>query len=78
MLFSERVQIVIGDKRIFDYFSSQLNKKESVKYFKVFPMNHYLAGFKSVELMNKFNKGLKKIYQNGEYKKIEMKYSNFQ
>lgn len=81
-LFHERFDVAIADKRIFNYFTAQLQKDGEpippLEWFDIFPVNHYSAAFRSEELAKEFNTGLALIRKNGTYKKLEKKYQQIQ
>jgi len=80
-LYNERFDVVIADKRIFEYFNTQLdstvNHNQPVIMYDLFKANRYQAAFRSESVMKKFNEGLSTIKQNGVYRKLEEKYSNY-
>ena len=80
-LFKERADVAIADKRIFEYFNSQLdssvNRNQPIIMYNLFKENHYQAAFRSETVMKKFNQGLLEIKKNGTYQKLEIKYSNY-
>ncbi|NBX21449.1 MAG: hypothetical protein EBR58_08785 [Betaproteobacteria bacterium] len=81
LLFTERVDVIVGDRRILHYFSSQLDPKidvsKPVTIHQVFPATPRKAVFKDADLRDRFNTGLKTIQANGVYDAILKKYSNF-
>lgn len=80
-LFKERADVIIADKRIFEYFNTQLDdsidQKQPVVMYDLFKPNQYQAAFRSKTAMKDFNVGLSKIRKNGTYRRLEEKYSNF-
>ena len=81
LLFKERADVAIADKRIFEYFNSQLDStidhNQPVVMYDLFKVMHYQAAFRSEEIMKKFNEGLLEIKKNGTYEKLENKYINY-
>lgn len=79
-LFKGRVDVAIADKRIFHYFSSQLDStvdyNQPVVMYDLFKANQYQAAFRSEAVMKKFNEGLLKIKKNGTYSRIENRYDD--
>jgi len=78
MLYKERLDVVVADKRIFEYFNTQLETtvhKQPVIYYDIFNVLEYQAAFRSEDMMKKFNKGIADIKKNGLYKKLEDKYN---
>jgi polar amino acid transport system substrate-binding protein len=80
-LFKERADVIISDKRIFEYFNTQLDdsidQKQAVVLYDLFKPIRYQAAFRSEAAMKDFNEGLSKIKKNGTYRRLEEKYSNF-
>jgi polar amino acid transport system substrate-binding protein len=81
MLFSGRVDVVIGDRLIFLYYSKRLDPAidtdQQVVFHAIFPPNPRLAVFHDREIRDKFNTGLKIIKHNGTYDAILKKYQEF-
>lgn len=81
MLASERLDIAISDKNIFLYQLNKLdNKKIGSKDFSFQPIakpTPRAVIFIDKSKRNKFNRGLKKIKQNGVYNKIRERYKKF-
>ena len=77
-LYKKRVDVVIADKRNFEYFNTQLDKSmdqhQEITFYKLFKPFSYQAAFRSQEVMKDFNSGLAVIKKNGTYKKLENKY----
>ena len=80
-LYKERVDVAIADKRIFEYFNTQLDSsfdvKQPIVLYDIFNVIEYQAAFRSKEVMTKFNSGLAAIKKNGIYRKLEVKYSKY-
>lgn len=80
-LYKERIDVVIADKRIFEYFNTQLDRSpvydQPVIIYDIFKINRYEAAFRSEAVMKKFNEGLSIIKKNGTYQKLEVKYSAY-
>lgn len=81
-LFKNRADVAIADKRIFEYFNTQLDStihhNQEVVMYDLFKANHYQAAFRSQAIMKKFNQGLLEIKKNGTYDKLEAKYSHYE
>lgn len=81
LLFSERVDVIVGDRRILHFFSSQLDPKidvsKPVTIHQVFPATPRKAVFKDADLRDRFNAGLKTIQTNGVHDALLKKYANF-
>jgi len=82
LLFNERVDVIVGDRRILHYLTGQLDQQvdasKPVTIHTVFPPSPRKAVFKDAGLRDQFNTGLKTIQANGVYDSILKKYSNFQ
>lgn len=73
MLFKERVDLVVSDKNIFNWYRRQINRPEysrPVSYFPLFTPNHYKVGFNKEALRDEFNLGLKQLKESGRYNQI--------
>jgi polar amino acid transport system substrate-binding protein len=81
MLFRGRVDVVIADKRIFEYFRQhagpEANQHRPVHYFAVFPPTQYKLGFDRQADREQFNAGLAQIRKNGIYDKVLKKYAAY-
>ena len=79
LLYTNRVDVVVGDRRIFRYFSSQLDPKvdvsQPITVHAIFPPNPRKAVFKDALVRDRFNAGLKTIQGNGVYDAILKKYA---
>ncbi len=76
MLFKNRIQVIVLDRNIFDYYKEHSLEKfeEEVVIHKIFPVNKYKIAFKDPKIRDKFNRGLKEIKRNGIYESIINKY----
>jgi polar amino acid transport system substrate-binding protein len=81
LLFSNHVDVVVGDRRIFRYFTGQIDPKvyagQEVTIHPIFPLNPRKAVFKDAAVRDGFNAGLKLIQANGVYDAIVKKYANY-
>lgn len=79
LLFKERVDAVITDVRIFEYFqkkiSGRVNTSEPVTIHPIFPIMNYSIACHDKHLIDLFNEGLRKVKQEGRYDKIIDKYT---
>ncbi len=79
LLFTGHVDVVVGDRLIFRYFSTRLDPKipadQPVTVHNLFPPAPRKAVFLDAELRDRFNAGLKTIQANGAYDAILKKYS---
>lgn len=82
LLYTHRVDVVVGDRRIFRYFSTQLDPKvdvsQPITMHAIFPPNPRKAVFKDSVIRDRFNLGLKTIQSNGVYDAILKKYAGQQ
>jgi polar amino acid transport system substrate-binding protein len=71
LLFTGRVDVVVGDRLIFRYFSEklepQINTRQAVTFHRIFPESPRRAVFR-------FNTGLKTIHANGTYDALMKQY----
>jgi polar amino acid transport system substrate-binding protein len=78
LLYSGRVDMVVGDRLIFRYFSAHMmpsiDSTQPVTFHSIFPPNPRKVAFRNVELRDRFNAGLKIIRSNGTYDTILKKY----
>jgi len=78
LLFTGRVDVVIGDRYIFRYLSQQLeepiNITQQVTFHPIFLPSPRKAVFLDKKVRDDFNAGLKAIRQNGAYSAILKKY----
>ncbi|WP_158597944.1 substrate-binding periplasmic protein [Noviherbaspirillum saxi] len=81
LLFTGRVDVVIGDRLIFRYLSRQLespiNVQQALTYHPLFPPSPRMAAFRDPVVRNAFNAGLKTIRHNGTYGAILKKYQDY-
>lgn len=83
MLFLERVDVVVADRNIFAWFADQPEVKSRVsttaalRFHPIFPQTDYRVAFKDKVLCDSFNRGLKKIRENGLYDKISLRYRGY-
>lgn len=82
LLFSQRVDVIVGDRRVLHYLITQLdpalNPAATVTVHPVFAPTPRKAVFKDAALRDRFNHGLKTIQANGVYDAILKKYANIQ
>ncbi|MDZ7937202.1 MAG: ABC transporter substrate-binding protein [Rhodoferax sp.] len=81
LLFSAHVDVVVGDRRIFRYFTTQIDPKvyaqQDVTFHPIFPPNPRKAVFKDAAVRDGFNAGLKTIRANGVLDAIVKKYAAY-
>ena len=80
LLFRQRVDAVIADRYIFEWFrndpdvKSLVNVNQAVTHHRLFEPSHFSAVFRSEEVCRDFNIGLKKLKQSGRYQEIISSY----
>ncbi len=78
LLFTGRVEVVVGDRLIFRYFSRMLEPKidasQAVTFHRIFPESPRRAVFRDARVRDAFNAGLKTIRANGTYDAIHKQY----
>lgn len=78
LLFTGRVDVVVGDRLIFHYFidklERQINATQAVTYHRIFPEIPRKAVFREARVRDAFNAGLKTIRSNGTYDAIVKQY----
>lgn len=81
LLYSGRVDVVIGDPRILRYFNrkvaDQVDVNQPVTQYPLFPPTAYSVGFRLREHRDRFDRGLAAIRASGEYARIEQRYANY-
>lgn len=81
LLFSGHTDVVVLDRRIFRYFSRQIDPKvyagQEVTIHPIFALTPRKAVFKEAVVRDGFNAGLKAIQANGVYEAIVKKYANY-
>ncbi|GIZ51859.1 substrate-binding periplasmic protein [Noviherbaspirillum aridicola] len=80
LLFSGRVDVVVGDRLIFRYLTRELESPlpvaQAVEYHALFPASPRRAVFRDAAVRDAFNAGLKTIRRNGVYAAIAKKYQS--
>lgn len=79
LLYSGRIDVVIGDRRILRYFNrevyDQVDVSQPLAWYPLFEPTHYQVGFRSREQRDRFDLGVEQIRASGEYAIIEQRYS---
>lgn len=75
MFWAERTDLIIVDKKIFEHFRKQLHNEFKTEEEVVFhdilkSQTNYQTAFRSKELRDQFNEGLRKIRSDGTYQTI--------
>lgn len=78
MLFSERVQVAVGDKAILQYFARRVapyhRDGKTLVFHAIFPPRPYHSAFLSERIRDDFNEGLRHLRTTGRYEDILAKY----
>ncbi|TFV99563.1 transporter substrate-binding domain-containing protein [Oxalobacteraceae bacterium OM1] len=78
LLFTGRVDVVVGDRLIFRYFAAHMDGGidggQPVVFHDIFPPSPRKVAFRDPALRDRFNAGLRAIRQNGIYDAILKKY----
>jgi len=78
LLYSGRIEVVVGDKRIIHYFNQevadQVDVNQPLAWFELFPPTQYRLGFRLQEHRRRFDEGLRMLRESGEYQRIEQRY----
>ena len=81
LLYSGRVDVVIGDMRIFRYFNQevgdQVDTDQPLAIYPLFPPTPYCMGFLSEPLRDQFDLGLAALRASGEYDAIARRYASY-
>ncbi|QDQ27332.1 amino acid ABC transporter substrate-binding protein [Chitinimonas arctica] len=82
LLYARRIDVVVGDRRIIEYFNQELLKtggvadaRQPVTWYPVFPATPYQLGFRQEALRDRFNVGLDTLRRSGDYSALEKKYA---
>ncbi len=78
LLYSGRIDVIVGDKRIIRYFNrevgDQVDVTQPLAWFEIFPPTPYRVGFRLDEQRLRFHQGLRRLHESGEYRRIEQRY----
>ena len=81
LLFLGRIDVVIADRNIFNWFAhdrevtSKVDATQAVRYHPIFVPTEYRMAFRDAGLRDSFNRGLAKLRESGEYARIVARYS---
>lgn len=73
LLMNDRVQLMIGDMKVLNYYADKNYGNGTLQIHKIFPSADYPAAFWSSELQTKFNAGLIHLKESGEFQRIHDK-----
>lgn len=78
MLYAERVQVAIIDPLVFAYLREKMGSRVSIekplRWYQVFEPNHYQVSFSDPALRDRFDRGLERLKQTGDYQRILERY----
>jgi polar amino acid transport system substrate-binding protein len=81
LLYSGRIDVVVGDVRIIRYFdrevAQQVDVSQELRWYDLFPPTPYRVGFRTGTQRDFFNRGLRAIRRSGEYRAIERRYEQY-
>lgn len=81
LLFSGRIDAIVGDVRIISYFNtkvaSQVNVTQPLRWYFLFPPTAYSVGFHSQAQRDRFDEALEAMRADGEYAAIERQYAQY-
>lgn len=73
MLYAGRIDLVVMDKNIFNYYRQQevrIVTDADVQRFELFPPSHYKVAFVRADWRDDFDAGLKYLHESGHYEAI--------
>lgn len=80
LLYSGRVDVVVGDKRIIRNFDAevadQVDVNQPLIWYDIFPPTPYRMGFRLDAQRRRFDLGLRQLRKSGEYAAITQRYQN--
>lgn len=81
LLYSGRVEVVVGDPRILRYFNrevaEQVDTSQPLTWYMLLPATPYSVGFRLEHQCQRFDQGLAAIRASGEYLQIEQRYADY-
>lgn len=81
LLYAGRVDVVVGDRRIIEYFrrevARQVDVGQPLAWHALFAPTHYQVGFVSAASRDRFDLGLAQLRRSGEYRAIEARYAGY-
>lgn len=81
LLYSGRVEVVVGDPRILRYLNTQVadqvDTSQPITWYFIFPPTAYSVGFRQDAQRQRFDRGLAAIRASGEYLRIEQRYADY-
>ncbi len=81
LLYSGRIDVIVGDRRIINYFNKNLRDQvdvtQAVTVYDLFKPNRYSVGFIDPANCAAFDIGLAELRKSGDYGRIERKYRDY-
>jgi len=81
LLYSGRVDVIVGDWRIIRYFNQEiardLDAKQPVTVYRLFAATPYQMAFRYQWQRDSFDRGLALLRKSGGYREIEARYDNY-
>ncbi len=83
LLYLGRVDVVVADRNIFGWFAgdpsvtARANTRQPLEFNPIFPPTEYRVAFADAGLRDRFDRGLARLRQSGEYRRIVARYSRF-
>lgn len=81
LLYSGRVDLIVGDQRILRYFNrqvaDQVDVSQPLSFYRLFATTPYRVGFRQDARRELFNQGLKALRESGDYQRIEQRYAEY-
>jgi polar amino acid transport system substrate-binding protein len=78
LLYSGRIDVVVGDERIIRYFdrevADQVDVTQPLTWYEIFPPTPYRVGFRLDTQRQRFDEGLRQLRESGEYERIIERY----
>jgi len=71
LFFSKKIDVIVVDKMIFKWYRNEFNNKEEYTFHNILPLaTNSGIKFRDKNVRDDFNRGLKKLKQNGRYQEI--------
>ena len=74
MLLSQRVQVVVMDRNIFNYYRLQHDNAEDMAMHPLFNNTAYRAAFRDAKLQRAFDRALLSVMLDSWYQRLQRKY----
>jgi len=83
LLFLGRTDVVVADRNIFGWFATspeveaKVDARQRLRFHPIFPPTDYFVAFRDQALRDSFNRGLKRLKESGEYRRILDRYVRY-